>query len=50
MMPDSLSMVKFMNLASPGPYDKPENYKAVSKVMSIKERKRLDYLTDGLLF
>ena len=50
MMPDALSMAKFMKLASPGAYDRPENYKAISKVMGSKERKRLDYLTNGLLF
>jgi len=39
-----------MNFVAPTVFDNPKNYKAVSKVLTKEEHKRLDYLTKGLLF
>jgi len=50
MLPDGVSMVKFLNLTEYSVYDDHKNYRAVSKVLNSKERARLVQITNGVLF
>ena len=50
MMPTASAMVRFMQLATPSIYDSGLNYKPVSKAWTSNERRRLDELTNGLLY
>lgn len=41
MLPSAVRVVKFLQMASTSIYDDKKNYKAVSKLLSGKERSRL---------